>query len=175
MFHKLLQCPEWRPSGDEKSTLVQLSGGNENLLEIVGPVSTYSTVQSEISPSKIVSVGHCRLTVCYNIASYVWETKRNVLENSQKLTVYQVMWQFLWLIKFGFSPTARQPQHPPYSVMFDSVSISDREREVVPPRLRVSDQERSVLILTKQELLLSFESLDLSEIPPERQNKITYY
>ena len=66
-----------------------------------------------------------------------------------------------------------QHQHPPYSVMFDSVSISDWEREVVPPRLRVSDQERSVLILTKQQLLLSFESLYLSKIPPERQNKIT--
>ena len=129
---------------------------------------------SEISPSKIVSVGQCCLTVCYNIASYVWETKRNVGENTKKPSVYKVMWQFLWLIKFGFSQwKQQQQQHSPYSVMFDGVSISHWEREVVPPGLRVSDQERSVLILTKQQLLLCFESLYLSEIPPERQNKMT--
>ena len=109
MLHKLLQCPEWRPSSDEKSSFVQLSGrGNGNLLETEGPVLSSSADQCpprgiEISPSKIVLVGQSRLTVCYNIASYVWETERNVPENSQKLTVYKVMWQFLWLIKFSLS------------------------------------------------------------------------
>ena len=58
-------------------------------------------------------------------------------------------------------------------IMLHGVPVSDGKREVVPPRLRVSDQERSVFILTKQQLLLSFESLYLSKIPPKRQNKIT--
>ena len=53
--------------------------------------------------------------------------------------------------------------------MLDSISVSHREREVVPPGLRVSDQESPVLILTQQELLLGLKSLYLSKVPPGRQ------
>ena len=54
----------------------------------------------------------------------------------------------------------------PDSVMFDSVSIPHTEGEVIPPALTVSDEVSTMLILCKQKLLLSFNTLDFTKIPP---------
>ena len=58
--------------------------------------------------------------------------------------------------------------HSPDSVVLDGVVVPDRQGEVIPPGLRVSDQEGAVFILTQQQLLLSLQSLNLPEIPPEQ-------
>ena len=50
--------------------------------------------------------------------------------------------------------------------MLDGVSVSYGEGEVVATRLGVSDEERSVLVLLKQQLLLGLYPLDLPKIPP---------
>ena len=53
--------------------------------------------------------------------------------------------------------------------MFDGVAVPDREREVVAARLRISDQECSVLVLLQKQLLLRLYPLDLAEVPPARE------
>ena len=55
----------------------------------------------------------------------------------------------------------------PYSVMLDGIAVLDGEGKVVPPGLRVPDEESSVFILTQQQLLLCLQPLYLSEVPPE--------
>ena len=57
----------------------------------------------------------------------------------------------------------------PDSVVLDSVSIPHTEGEVIPPAFTVSNKVCSVLILCKQKLLLSLNTLDLSKIPPGMQ------
>ena len=54
--------------------------------------------------------------------------------------------------------------------MFDGVSVPHAEGEVVPPALAVSDEEGPVVVLRKQELLLSLNTLDLPEIPARNGN-----
>ena len=58
---------------------------------------------------------------------------------------------------------------PPDPIVFDGVAVPDGEREVVAARLRISDQERSMLVLLQKQLLLRLYPLDLAEVPPGRE------
>ena len=59
----------------------------------------------------------------------------------------------------------------PDAVVLDRVAVADREREVVAPGLGVSDEERAVLVLRQQQLLLRLDALDLAEVPSGRANQ----
>ena len=64
---------------------------------------------------------------------------------------------------------------PPDPIVFDSVAVPDRERKVVAARLRISDQEGSVLVLLQKQLLLCLYPLDLAEVPPGREESYFRY
>ena len=53
--------------------------------------------------------------------------------------------------------------------MLDRVAVPYRERVVVPAGLRVPDEERAVLVLRQQQLLLRLHPLDLAEVPSEKK------
>ena len=57
--------------------------------------------------------------------------------------------------------------------MLDRVAVPYRERVVVPAGLRVSDQERAVLVLRQQQLLLRLHPLDLAEVPSEKETSVS--
>ena len=56
----------------------------------------------------------------------------------------------------------------PDAIVLDGVAVPNREREVVPSRLGVPDEEGAVLVLGHQQLLLRLDALDLAEVPSEK-------
>ena len=54
----------------------------------------------------------------------------------------------------------------PDPVVLDGVPVPHLKTVVVPPALRVSDQEGPVVVMLQQKFLLRLNPLDLAKIPP---------
>lgn len=57
----------------------------------------------------------------------------------------------------------------PDPIVLDGIAVSDRQREIVSPRLGISDQECAVFVLWHQKLLLGLDAFDFAEVPSEKR------